>query len=386
MTCVWMEDGGDATGGANAAIEKWWYTTTYQAGGGPSTEQARTGSYSIKCTSGASGAATILYSATGIVGNAGRCSFGIYLANLPTNNLMIWQLRTSGGLEVFRLRITSAGVLQCFTSTSSQIGSNGTTLSTGQWYRLCVAWSISTTSSYTIKIWLDGAVSPDISGTNTPTLARTGGYTLGFGWMTASVGNSLALYLDDFYADDDSSCNDTGDIHIVCKRPNKLGAQNEFDNLVGSSVQRWSCVAEFPMSGTNYWQCQSASQLKENFGIQGPDDGAVPIGGNTLVARCAWVGAWQSSAGGTPALTDNGADYAVTLPGAVATFYHLTTTADYPTDAAVVGLVSTGAAPDTALVECGVMFAILGAPTPAPVTDTYSGRGIGRGLHRGIGR
>src|ERR1035437_6097783 len=66
-----------------------------------------------------------------------RISFYIYLAALPNATSRFLQDWNANGSYI-NVRLTSAGVLQ-FWSNGIQQGTNGATLSTGQWYRISLA-------------------------------------------------------------------------------------------------------------------------------------------------------------------------------------------------------------------------------------------------------
>src|SRR6185436_4896618 len=65
----------------------------------------------------------------------------------------------------------------------------------------------------------------------------------------------------------------------------------------------------------------------------------------------------EGAVSGTPKLTLNGIDYAVTLTTSPATYRKSITTDAYPSSAAAIGMVSSGTADDTFLYECGVIVA-----------------------------
>ena len=76
-----------------------------------------------------------------------RISFYIYINVLPSATGGIAGLRTSVGFGVASLQITSGGVLQLAQiENGTQIGSNGSTLSTGQWYRISLAYTVTSTT------------------------------------------------------------------------------------------------------------------------------------------------------------------------------------------------------------------------------------------------
>src|SRR5258706_8181114 len=88
-------------------------------------------------------------SPNGILADAGsRFSVYVYLAVLPTGGTSRFLVcETSGSTIVVEVAMTTAGVLQLKQGNSEvQIGSDGSTLSTGKWYRISLAYTITSTT------------------------------------------------------------------------------------------------------------------------------------------------------------------------------------------------------------------------------------------------
>ena len=76
---------------------------------------------------------------------------------------------------------------------------------------------------------------------------------------------------------------------------------------------------------------------------------------------------------GTPKITNNGTDTAITLTTTSSLFTNIVDSASYPSNAAGIGMISGGGGLDTYLYECGMLIAY----TPAAVGGTYVNSYIG---------
>lgn len=210
------------------------------------------------------------------VGSSARISAYFRIADLPTTTGRLFEV--TGDLnENFRILITSSGVLQLEGSADGQIGANGPTLSTATWYR--IAWAFTSTSH---KVFVDG--SQVISGSATQTSDGTGletGYFL--------QGANKFLNFQHVYIDDAASLDDPGDIRVTAKRP-AANNTNNFDTAIGANpANRWTNVNEEPLSTTNGWEHDAATDVQENYGLETAGAGDVDITGATIVARQAWL-------------------------------------------------------------------------------------------------
>ena len=263
---------------------------------------------------------------------------------------------TSTPAIIFRVQVTSAGVLQ-FSNGTTQLGSDGSTLSTGIWYRLSVAYTITSTSSYELRLFKDGT--QDISVSSSTALPTTVSNTLRLGWGSAPGDLLQALEADDIYVDDSNALTDIGDIRVTAKLPNTVNANN-FDTTGGTGA-----VNERSISETNYKQQAGSTQVQQNYTLETASTGDVNISGNTLVARTAWIWAKTGNgAAGTPGIVDNGSVSAVTLTTSPALYTLTTDSVTYPSNAAGIGMRSSGASADNFLYETGTMIAFIGAPVP----------------------
>lgn len=316
MAVTFLESGTDATQDFS------FYTST--AGLVTSdTAQQNTGPRAIKCDSGAGDGVSVRKS--GVVSNAGtRISFYIRLTDLPTGTCSIMAVSDPvASVAPYRVRVTSAGVLQLWTE-SAQLGSNGSTLSAGVWYRISFAYIITSTTVNEARVFLDGNL--DISVSN-GVLDSTDAVLAMWGRLTSGVGNNHIAHIDDVYVDDSSALTDPGNIRVTAKLPATENTNN-FDTALGNArgATDYNNVNERPLSETNGWRHAATSDVQENYGLQSASVGDFDLTGATLVARMAWL--WgdrgnlilcthrASVASGT---TNPTTTFTVTIPASTAT-------------------------------------------------------------------
>ena len=234
-------------------------------------------------------AADQVQTATVLSGNSGRLSVWVYIVAIPSSGprTIIISLKSDGSTRVFRLRITSSGVLQLWDS--AQLGSSGSTLSTGIWYRLSIAWNITSTTVNQITTFVNGV--QDIAVTNV-TLGNTGAAQINFGNNSAST--DMNLRMSDFYIDDSNAMTDPGNIWVTAKRPNANGSNNQWTTQIGSGGSGYGTghspqVNERPESDTNGWSIQNAAKQTEEYSIESVSQGDINITGATIVDFMGWV-------------------------------------------------------------------------------------------------
>ncbi len=290
MATRFLESGGDATQGLEF-FSSTLGTVSIDA------SAARTGGYGLLMPGGDSGEATALFSAT----NPGRISFYVKVSALPDSEVIILQASDAR----YYLSITTGGVLRLWANggMSTQLGSNGATLATATWYHITIVWSVTSTTVYSITVFVDGVSS--ITAVNSPTLVIAGSVErIVLGWG-GNPGASKALSFDDIYIDSDASATDPGAIAVTAKLPTALNTNN-FDTLGGSGANRYNRVSDRPLSQTNYIAHLGATDVQENFGLQAAATGDAAVG--TPISRSAWIWAKSGPTVGTaPKATGSGA-------------------------------------------------------------------------------
>ena len=289
---------------------------------------------------------------------AGRVKFWFRTSALPSASTRIMQV--SVGSFNLAVTLSSAGHLQLTTGNgaTTQLGSDGTTtIATDTVYRIALALTITNSTTFSAKVFVNESTT-DISVTNSGTLAGGGDSYVG---SVDSQATSLTLYYSNIYADDDGSVTDPGNVQVTAKLPTTANANN-FGTTIGTGA-----VDERPFSISNGVERPDSSQSTQNYAIQAAGTGDVDLTGATIVGYVGWILAKGTTGGiGTPKITVNGTDTAITLTNGAALFQEATTSATYPSNAATIGMVSTGAGDDTFLYECGIMVAYLPA---APATS-----------------
>lgn len=301
----------------------------------------------------------------------GRITLYVYLAALPsaTATLAILGTASTGGVIVARIRITSGGVLQLFNATV-QIGTNGSTLSTGQWYRICLAYTITSTTVNRFELFLDGVSS--ISITNA-TLTNTGSRAMQIGNL--STNSTLDFRGSDYYIDNSTSLTDTGDIWVTAKRPNANGTTNGFTTQIGAGGSGYGSghspqVNERPLSTTNGWSMIGAgAAVTEEYNIESKATGDIDISNATIIDWLGWVSV--SALAGTPTIQIilDGANNAQAINTTNTLYRKIKGSSTYPSGTgADIGIVTDTTLTTESLFECGVLVAYI--PGSAPVNSS----------------
>lgn len=324
---------------------------------------------SIKYTVGSADRVTKL----GILADAGsRISWYVYLNALPTNNSRILSiLQSDDGTYVATVRLDASGVLRMTNNsgTSGQLGSNGTiTLSTATWYRLSLAYTITSTTINRFELFVN-AVSC-ISVTN-GTLLNTASDTLEFvngGDTTTDIRTS------DHYVDNSNALTDPGNIWVTAKRPNANGTTNGFASTgtgsgygTGNSV----FVNERPLSNLSFVSKVGAgSAVTEEYNIESKSAGDINISTATIVDWLGWVDT-KSLVAETIQIILNGANNAQAITSTETVYTKIKGSATYPAGTgADIGVITDTSLTTVSLYECGVIVAYI----PAVVAS-----GVGRG-------
>lgn len=306
--------------------------------------------------------------ANGAVTDAGgRISVYVYFATMSgaASNGLIALVKSGTTTGVVNVRITSAGVLQIVVGgNSTQIGSDGATLSTGGWYRLTFCWTITSSTVNSFKLYVNGALSA--SGSNA-TLLNTVSADVRFGNISGDT--SEVLYMSDFYVDNDTSLNDTGDVRVTAKRPNANGTSNQFTTQIGAGGSGYGSghspqVNERPQSDTNGWSLSTTTKVTEEYNIEGEATGDIDLSSVVILDYMGWIRAKESTVSNSPVahIIVNGTATAKTLTTAAAYYKQIAGSSTYPagsgTDIGMDGQYTTTAG-TYSLYECGISVAYL---------------------------
>ena len=368
-TVTFMEPGGDATFFVNSP--SFWDTSVSNMA------VASDFVHSFHKKSIISGTTSANQTLVGTTKDSGsRISLYIYFVTLPSATSAIFQLRNGGSnLTCVSVRVTSAGVLQLWNGVSTaQIGSNGTTVSTGQWYRISLSYVI--TSNVVNRF--------ELSVNNSSTISVTNATITNISTSVLRVGNtdgnaSLSYRMNDVYIDNSSALTDPGNIFITAKRPNSNGTTNDFSTQVGAGGSGYGSghspqVNERPLSTTNGWSMVGAgSAVTEEFNVEDKSTGDFTIQPyDTIVDYMGWVSA-NSLVGETAQIIVNGSASNISLTSALTIFTKIANSSVYPSGTgADIGIITATTLTTVTLNESGIIVAFIpGTPPPPPPPIIY---------------
>lgn len=296
----------------------------------------------------------------------GRFSFWIYLNVLPSATSTFMGLcQANFGTDIVRFRLTSGGILQLTNGSSVQIGSNGSTLSTGQWYRITFTWKITSTTVNQFATFMNG--NADITVTNT-TLGAVTSSELYLG--NASGNASLDMRSSDHYIDNSNSLADPGNIWVTAKRPVSNGTTVGFTTQIGSGGSGYGTghtpqVNERPNSNTNGWSVIGAgSAITEEYNIEGQAVGDINISGSTIVDYMGWICS-KALVSETAQIIVNGVSSNVALTSTIAFLTKIAGSSTYPAGTGSdIGEISSTALTTVSLYEAGIIVAYIPSSTP----------------------
>lgn len=295
----------------------------------------------------------------------GRVSFWVYFTAFPTagevQNRIISLKQTADALNIYRVIITNAGVIQIWNNTG-QIGSNGTTLSTGTWYRMSFAWTVTSTTVNQFNLWINGVSS------NSVTNATLGGTGLADFYLgNRDTDTQMDFRSSDHYIDNSNALTDPGNIWVTAKRPNANGTTNGFTTQIGAGGSGYGTghspqVNERPQSDTNGWSMIGAgSAITEEYNIENAATGDISLIGATIVDYMGWVRA-NSLAGETASIIVNNVTSNISLTSTTAYFTNIAGSSTYPAGSGTdIGIITTTDLTTVSLYEAGMIVAYIPA-------------------------
>lgn len=219
-----------------------------------STTQKHTGPNSLKFDTTAGGVSTWIK--TNTLTKAGtRIDMWYYLSWPGSANAELWAFTNSSDSNVAQLMIDTSGKLYFANGSGTLMGTAGThAVGASAWHRISVAYTVTDATHNEFRAWVDGTA--DATVTNGTMGGDANAIHLIFGENgVANWGSSKVTYVDDIYADNDTSLLDPGDIRVTAKLPN---AENttEFNTAIGNarSATDYNNVNERPLSETNGWE------------------------------------------------------------------------------------------------------------------------------------
>jgi len=306
----------------------------------------------------------------------GRISFWAYFNALPTGSTGVFfaSEQTGDGAVVFGLGLSTGGALQLLNSALSQIGSNGATLATGAWNRISIAWTITSGSVNTLKIFVNGTIS--ITVTNA-TLANITSADFIIGNPGTNAG--MDLRTSDHYVDNSTALTDPGNIWVTAKRPFTNGTTIGFTTQVGSGGSGYGSghtpqENERPESATNGWSITSAgSAITEEYNIEGQSVGDINIAGSTIVDYMGWVFT-KALIAETGKIIVNGVSTNISITTSGKIFRQIAGSSTYPAGTGSdIGEITSTTVTTVSLYECGIIVAYIpGALTSSLLPQTIN--------------
>ncbi len=366
MTTVFMESGTDAT------QDLTFYASTSGTVASDS-GQAYTGPRSLKCTT-VSGTAGFVTAPVGSAADAGtRISFYFRFDSTPSAGDQFFVTRNSGTATGFRIRWNAGSVISLKSSAGVQLAAGTTALSTNTWYRISIAYTITSTTVYSVSVWINGVL--EMSVVNGAALFAIG--TNQFSLSAEGTGNRNTWF-DNIYADNSAAVTDTGNVLVTAKRPIANGTTNGFTTQIGSGGSGYGTghapqVNEQPLNTANGWSVAAAgSAVTEEYNVEGRAIGDVDIAsGVSIVDLCGWAYA-KALVSETGQLVLNGATPSVTIPTSNTMLTAFAGATNYPAGAGTdIGLVTSTTVTTVSLFECGILVAYIPIAAAFPVFDHH---------------
>lgn len=360
MATTFLEPGGDATFNVAEPIHGGLWSAVISAGGTPTIGTDFIHGGHLKSIKYAKDGNFVQANFLATAGS--RVSVYFYFNSLPSAT-SVFMAATDGGSGGVELKITSTGILQMARwDTDAQIGTNGATLTTGQWYRISLAYTITSTTLNRFELFVNGVSS--ISITNA-TIGATGATQWWIGNISGDT--SLDFRSSDHYADNSNSLTDTGDIWVTAKRPNANGTTNGFSTQIGSGGSGYGSghspqVNERALSTTNGWSMIGVgSAITEEYNIESSTTGDIDISTATIVDWLGWVSI-KSLAGETVNMILNGASVAQAITTTITLYTKIKGSSTYPVGTgADIGITTDTSLTTVSLYECGVIVAYIPA-------------------------
>ncbi len=296
-----------------------------------------------------------------ILADAGRrISFRMKFDTTPSAASSFLKIQTSGaGTTIMQLVLGTGKTL----STIAGGVTSGTSLvlSANQAYRITFSYFITNTTTWSLKVYIDGK--QQISRSNDATLGSATSAQLTFE-NTSTWATNSNVWFDDIYIDDSAALTDTGNIIVTHKRPVANGTLNEWTTQVGSGGSGYGTghspqVNEQPVSGTNAWSIASASLKTEEYTIEGASVGDTDVSNARKYALIDYIG-WASAkvaTNGNRNMIVNGVTALKALITTNTTVFQIAGSTTYPSGATAIGFNNNSVNNLTTLNECGIVLA-----------------------------
>lgn len=311
---------------------------------------------------------------TSVMTDAGsRLSLYLYINALsPTSNSHIIEITDSGRTVGLNVDVDGFGTLRLTSGPDIQIGTDGPNLVAGQWYRISLAYTITSTTVNRFELFVDGVSA--ISVTN----ATLQGAGIGYTDFNITNNNDADYRFSDIYIDNSSALTDTGNIWVTAKRPNANGTTNGFTTQIGSGGSGYGTghspqVNERPLSTTNGWSMVGAgSAVTEEYNIEGKSVGDIDISNATIVDWLGWVST-KALVGETVNVIINGSSVAQAITSTITLYTKIKGSATYPAGTGTdLGIITDTSLTTVSLYETGVIVAFIPNNTSTSI-KTFNG-------------
>jgi len=303
-TVTFLEPGTDAT----QDVTFFSVANSFVGGTGTSiasaSDQAHTGTRSLKAIIANSGDAAYEGTANGVVTDAGSAvsfwvRFSTVTPSVSTGFFFISQANDNQNILAIGLNTTGkliGGALTVGAVNNQTTGA--TTLSANTWYRLDESYVITSASSWSASIYLNGSLEISMSNSINSTLAAVSTNMLEFGVDQGTGFNAtsvITVWFDDIYADNRTDSSDPGAIQVTAKRPFTNGTSVGFTTQIGAGGSGYGSghtpqVNEQPLSQTDGWAVTVvASAITEEYNLEGLSVGDVNLTGASIKGVQMWI-------------------------------------------------------------------------------------------------
>lgn len=239
----------------------------------------------------------------------------------------------------------------------TNIATSSSQLNTGRWYRISVAYTITSTTVNELRVYVDGALFLSVTNAALD--------QVGTSYLSIGGGNDIDwdYRLSDFYIDDDSSLADPGNIWVTAKRP-FANNTNQFTTQIGSSGSGYGSghapqVNERPEDTSDGWSIINVgSSAEESYQIESASTGDINITGATILGYAGWIIA-KSLISESAQIKVNGSLSGISSTSSITTFTKIYTSGSYPSNAAGIGVVTDTTVTTVSLYEAGVIVAFI---------------------------
>ena len=265
------------------------------------------GTRSVKLTS------TGIVSELGVLADAGRrITFYFKFDGLPALDQIISQILTAGDINQWNISLTTTGAVKIAGATSGTATST-TTLAANTWHRICISYTITSSTVNSLKLYLNGGAA-EFTLTNSNIVNASSNEFKLFG---PSSGSLTTTWLSNLFIDDGADLADPGNVRASRKKPAGTNTNN-FDTTIGTTTNRYDYVNERPISESLGLEHAASTDVQENFTLDTQSGGDTDLTGATILGRTAWLWGKRGSNAGTvsfrTAHSANANNVAITTP------------------------------------------------------------------------